>query len=111
MSIKSLEDMLREASLQEVERNRVAKLTKNKVENWYTKASGGAILIYHIGCNDLANSVGSWQIKNLVWSWAVEGKAILLQRKIKIDLYEYLVQKPVYSELGKRLIPDNYRQR
>jgi hypothetical protein len=111
MSIKSLEDLLREASIQEVEERKNKISREDRLYDWFHGAAPGNTYIYFIGDALTSQIKEVWRLKQIVWQWAVDGKVILLRRRIQPYVIQYIVQKPEWPPLSKRLIPDDYKSR
>lgn len=105
---KTTEELLREASVQEIKERGVDK--REYMLSWIENAMRGEQYVYFTGHWLAGQTFKIWQIKVAAWKLAVEGRAILLQRKLGTDYYQYIIQKPRRS-LPPRLIPDDYKQR
>lgn len=63
--------------------------------SWYEEAKPGDKYIYYNG--ELSTDGRAWYIKRLVFDYALEGKVILLQKRIKEKNFNYFVIKKVHQ--------------
>ena len=79
---------------------------------WLRAAKHGMYHVYYTGAgldgSELTNQTNIWKLKQLTWKLAVDGRIYLVQRKLRIDRYEYRAIKASSPPPIKRLIPFDY---